>query len=114
MSKDYNLNFEGLSTQAYFFDFDLDNDLDLFLLNHSVYPNRNYSNGEQRQSYDPLAGDRFYENQGGSYVDISSKVKLFQKEFLVMDYLPQFQILMEMAIPISTWETTSSKTITST
>lgn len=78
MSKDYNLDFEGLSTQAYFFDFDLDNDLDLFLLNHSVYPNRNYSNGEQRQSYDPLAGDRFYENQGGNYVDVSSKVKLFQ------------------------------------
>ena len=78
MSKDYNLDFEGLSTQAYFFDFDLDNDLDLFLLNHSVYPNRNYSNGKQRQSYDSLAGDRFYENQGGSYVDISSKVKLFQ------------------------------------
>lgn len=78
MSKDYNLDFEGLSTQAYFFDFDLDNDLDLFLLNHSVYPNRNYSNGKQRQSYDSLAGDRFYENQGGSYVDISSEVKLFQ------------------------------------
>ena len=78
MSKAYNLDFEGLSTQAYFFDYDLDNDLDLFLLNHSVYPNRNYSKGEQRQSFDSLAGDRFYENQGGSYVDISPKVKLFQ------------------------------------
>ena len=78
MSKKYKLDFEGLSTQAYFFDFDQDNDLDLFLLNHSVYPNRNYSNGEQRQSFDRLAGDRFYENQGGTYVDISSKVELFQ------------------------------------
>ena len=78
MSKAYKLDFEGLSTQAYFFDFDQDNDLDLFLLNHSVYPNRNYSNGEQRQSFDRLAGDRFYENQDGTYVDISSKVELFQ------------------------------------
>ena len=35
----YGLDFSGFSTQAAFFDYDLDGDLDMFLMNHSVHQN---------------------------------------------------------------------------
>jgi hypothetical protein len=37
----YGLDFSGFSTQALFFDYDGDGDLDMFLLNHSVHQNGN-------------------------------------------------------------------------
>lgn len=77
-SKAYGLDLMSFATQAAFFDFDLDNDLDLFLLNHSVYPNRNYGFGSQRVKKDILAGDRFYENKEGSFIDISEQAGIFQ------------------------------------
>src|SRR5207237_2000369 len=39
---DYGLDFSGFSTQAAFFDYDNDGDLDMFLLNHSVHQNNNF------------------------------------------------------------------------
>ncbi len=41
-SSDYGLDFQGFSTQAAFFDFDMDGDLDMYLLNHSVHTSRSY------------------------------------------------------------------------
>ena len=41
-SHDYGLDFQGFSTQAAFFDFDIDGDLDMYLLNHSVHTSRSY------------------------------------------------------------------------
>ena len=77
-SKAYGLDIMSFATQAAFFDMDLDNDLDMFLLNHSVYPNRNYGFGHLRMQQDLLAGDRLFENQAGSYKDISEKAGIFQ------------------------------------
>lgn len=75
---EYGLDFSGLSTQAAFFDYDLDGDLDLFLVNHSVHPNRNYGKGAQRESFDPISGDRLYKNENGYFVDISQEAGIFQ------------------------------------
>lgn len=77
-SKAYGLDFMGFSTQAVFFDYDLDNDLDLFLLNHSVYPNRNYGSGKKREEKDYLSGDKLFQNQNGIYVDKSEQAGIFQ------------------------------------
>ncbi len=41
-SHDYGLDFQGFSTQAAFFDYDIDGDLDMYLLNHSVHTSRSY------------------------------------------------------------------------
>ena len=58
----YGLQFKGFSTQSAFFDYDLDGDLDMFLLNHSVHSRRTYGQIELRENYDPKAGDRLYRN----------------------------------------------------
>ncbi|UCD61976.1 MAG: VCBS repeat-containing protein [Flavobacteriaceae bacterium] len=74
----YGLGYSGLSTQAAFFDYDLDGDLDMYLLNHSVHPNHTYGKGSQRLEIDSLSGDRLYRNDDGFYKDVSTKAGIFQ------------------------------------
>lgn len=77
-SQSYGLDFRGLSTQSAFFDYDLDGDLDLYLMNHSINPNLNYGSGNKRKAVDSLSGDRLYENQNGKFVDVSASKGIFQ------------------------------------
>ena len=77
-AKDYGLDFKGFSTQATFFDYDLDGDLDLYILNHSVHPNRNYGSGNKRTSIDQQSGDKLYRNDNGKFLDVSSNANIFQ------------------------------------
>jgi len=58
----YNLDFQGFSTQAAFFDYDIDGDLDMYLLNHSVHTSRSYGPVSLRNEFDPRAGDRLFRN----------------------------------------------------
>lgn len=77
-ASDYGLDISSFSTQTVFFDFDLDGDLDMYLLNHSVHPNSNYGKGKARMQIDNLSGDRLYENVAGKFVDISMKAGIYQ------------------------------------
>ncbi len=74
----YNLDISGFSTQATFFDYDRDGDLDMYLLNHSVHPNRTYGRGTKRKQIDSLSGDKLYQNDMGIYEDVSSQAGIFQ------------------------------------
>jgi len=69
---EYGLAFSGFSTQAAFFDMDLDGDLDMYLLNHSLRYNSTFQPREKfRNMYDSLSGDRLYRNDSGKYIDIT-------------------------------------------
>jgi len=74
----YQLDIISFATQSAFFDYDLDGDLDMYLLNHSVYPNRTYGKGTSRQLIDTLAGDKLFENQEGLFIEVSENSGIFQ------------------------------------
>ncbi|MBS1511292.1 MAG: VCBS repeat-containing protein [Bacteroidetes bacterium] len=64
----YGLGFSGFSTQALFFDYDLDGDLDMFLLNHSVHQNGTFAPRKDFiGTYNPLSGDRLFRNDGNNH-----------------------------------------------
>src|SRR5207253_10793502 len=68
----YGLDFSGFSTQAAFFDYDMDGDLDMFLLNHSVHENTNFRPRiEYLGTYSELSGDRIFRNDGSRFTDIT-------------------------------------------
>ncbi|MPR34580.1 VCBS repeat-containing protein [Salmonirosea aquatica] len=60
---EYGLDFTGFSTQAVFFDYDRDGDLDCYLLNHAVHTSRSYDRVTARNLRDNQAGDHLYESQ---------------------------------------------------
>ncbi|MFD2099795.1 VCBS repeat-containing protein [Flagellimonas iocasae] len=74
----YGLDFIGYSTQAAFFDYDLDGDLDMYLLNHSVNPNRSYGKGTKRKMIDSMSGDILYRNDDGHFTNASKEAGIFQ------------------------------------
>ena len=77
-SSKYGLDLNGLFTQASFFDYDLDGDLDVFLLKHSVHPNSNYNKGTIRYSSDPENGDLLLKNDNGVFKDVSATAGILQ------------------------------------
>ncbi len=72
----YNLDIDMYSTQAAFFDYDLDGDLDMVLANHHQV---DYSFAELPtllQTESTETGERLYQNQDGKYVDVSAEAGL--------------------------------------
>jgi enediyne biosynthesis protein E4 len=61
----------GYSTQAVFFDYDRDNDLDLFVLNHNNKNLRNFDASFVKKMIDPDAGDRLYRNDNNYFTDVT-------------------------------------------
>jgi hypothetical protein len=66
-AKELGVDFSGFSTQAAFLDYDLDGDLDLYLLNHSVHAISNFRpRKEFAGTYETLSGDRLFRNDAGA------------------------------------------------
>jgi hypothetical protein len=79
-TKEYGLDFVGYGTQALFFDYDGDGDLDMYLLNHSTHDERKIGSGiSQRNVRNPRAGDRLYRNDGNHFVDVSEAAGVAEK-----------------------------------
>ena len=69
----FNLQHCGFGQQAAFFDYDLDGDLDVYLLSHSVHSPDNYGDSKLRERRDERAGDRLLRNDGDRFVDVSAE-----------------------------------------
>jgi hypothetical protein len=78
----YGLNFSGFSTQAIFFDYDHDGDLDCFILNQSEHPNQQIVDTADRRKFDPNAGERLYRNDlvdgQRKFSDVSAEAGIYQ------------------------------------
>jgi hypothetical protein len=74
---EYGLGFAGYSTQAAFFDYDGDGDLDMYLLNSSTFSERAQSSSTSRTVRNARAGDRLYRNDGGHFVDVSEQAGIY-------------------------------------
>ena len=72
MGAQYGVDDKGHSTQAVFFDYDNDGDLDLFVLNHSTKRYRNFDVAWMKSARDSLAGDKLFRNDKGHYTDVSA------------------------------------------
>ena len=74
-AKEYGLDFSGFSTQAVFFDYDGDGDLDMYLLNHSIHENGTIGARSMLLNKQvPVSGDRLYRNDGnGHFTDVTKE-----------------------------------------
>ncbi|MEL6142461.1 MAG: CRTAC1 family protein [Bacteroidota bacterium] len=83
---EYGLDENGYTTHAAFFDYDLDGDLDVYMLNNSFIPvsTLNYSNNRGLYAKDwgvrdflKGGGDKLLKNENGQFVDISEEAGIY-------------------------------------
>ena len=75
-SEKYGLDIDLYSTQAAFFDYDRDGDLDMFLINHYPYDYGVNDIEEFINTESPFTGDRLYRNQDGQIVEVGREAGL--------------------------------------
>jgi hypothetical protein len=80
-SREYGLAYKGFSTQAAFFDYDRDGDLDCYLLNHSTKSPEQFADASRtRYEQDSLSGDRLLRNDQGYFHDVSAASGIFSSD----------------------------------
>lgn len=76
-AKEYGLDFQGYSTQAYFFDYDKDNDLDVYIVNHATHTVTSHGKANLRNKRKPLVGDVLMRNDNGKFTDVSKEANIY-------------------------------------
>jgi enediyne biosynthesis protein E4 len=76
-SVEFGLDLVGFSTQAAFFDYDLDGDLDMYMLNHSLHQNGTFGKSNLRYQSHPLAGDKLLRNDGNRFTDVTKESGIY-------------------------------------
>ena len=80
-SVQFGLDNEGLSSHAAFFDYDLDGDLDCYLLNNSIKSVGGYDIIEnQRNRPDSLGGNKLLRNDEGYFNDVTKEVGIYASD----------------------------------
>lgn len=77
---EFGLDFPGFNTQAYWFDYDLDGDMDLYLLRHSVHNDATYGTAAGREIPDSLAGDLLLRNDDQQFADVTTSANLYSSK----------------------------------
>jgi enediyne biosynthesis protein E4 len=74
---EYGLDDKGYSTHAAFFDYDIDGDLDMFLLENSSYPASKLGYKNIRNERDAMAGQKLFRNDGEKFTDVSAAAGIY-------------------------------------
>jgi hypothetical protein len=80
MAAAYGIADTGYSTQAAFFDYDGDGDLDLFLIRNSPRPVASIAVKNERNQRDPLDGHELYRNDHGHFTNVSEQAGIYGPE----------------------------------
>lgn len=75
-AKSMGLDDPSYSTQAAFFDYDRDGDLDMFLLNHNVEVKPFYNILDLKKKRHPFVGDKLFRNEGENFIDVSQQANI--------------------------------------
>jgi len=76
----FGLDNDGFSIQSYFFDYDKDGDLDMYLVNHRVdFQNTLRLEANENQKKHPETSDHLFRNDGNNFVDVSVEAKIINK-----------------------------------
>ncbi|MGW9684176.1 VCBS repeat-containing protein [Flagellimonas sp. 2504JD1-5] len=73
----YGLDFDSYSSSAAFLDYDLDGDLDLYLLNHAVHTQDSYGKAELRNKRNYETGDKLLRNDNGKFTEVSEEAGIY-------------------------------------
>jgi len=78
---EYGLDIEGFNTQAVFFDYDHDGDLDMFLVNHAVHSTDTYVDSAARHIKNEASGDKLFRNDssagGRRFVEVTTAAGIY-------------------------------------
>ncbi|MFV8268645.1 VCBS repeat-containing protein [Flavobacterium sp. GT2N3] len=74
---EYGLDLDNYSSSAAFFDYDLDGDLDMYLLNHAVHSELSFGNASIRNKRSYECGDKLFRNDNGKFIDVSEQGGIF-------------------------------------
>ncbi len=80
-SKEYNLDNAGYSTHAAFFDYDLDGDLDCYILNNSFRdPSKIELYRKVREEANDPGGDKLMRNDNGTFKDVTVDAGIYSSD----------------------------------
>ena len=77
-AEEYGLDFKGFSTQAGFFDYDLDGDLDMYLMNHSLHHNGTFGTRKDFvNTISDVSGDKLYRNDNQKFTEVTQEAGIY-------------------------------------
>lgn len=74
---EYGLDLIGFATQAAFFDYDKDGDLDMIMVNHSLHEQGTFGRSALRTKPNPLSGDKLLRNDNGHFIDVTAESGIY-------------------------------------
>lgn len=80
MAKEYGLDNMGYGVNAYFFDYDRDGDIDVYVANQTSARLNSADAARLRNVSDPYSGDKLYENTGENFIDVTEKCGLYSSQ----------------------------------
>ena len=73
----YGLDFDSYSSNAAFLDYDLDGDLDIYLLNHAIHTQESFGKADLRKKRNYETGDKLLRNDGQKFTDVSEQAGIY-------------------------------------